>query len=105
MRLSITLDPDLHRITASRARARGRSISREINDLLRQAVVDAGAAFPATPPANGATDPAIHHPDKTTGLLISAGRRRFPVSPGRKPLTDEDIRRMEDDEDLRHWKP
>lgn len=84
MRLSITLDPDIHRITASRARARGTSISREVNDLLRQAV--------ATPLPASAAIPAIR----------PEGKRGFPVSQGLRPITSEDIARAEDEEDLRH---
>ncbi len=103
MRLSITLDPQLHQITAARARARRTSISQEINELLRQAIAAPGNPFPA-PEAASAGDPASHHLDPATGLLISAGRRRFAVSPGRTPLTTEDLLRMEDDEDLRHMK-
>lgn len=83
MRLSITLDQDLHRIAASRARARGRSISREINDLLRQ-------AFTAPPPA-GSNPPGIR----------TEGKRQFPVSHGFQPVTTEDVARAEDEEDLR----
>ena len=84
MRLSITLDPDLHRIAAARARAHRTSISREINALLRQAV--------AAPPASSAADPVIRH----------EGRRNFPVSHGLRPVTSEDVARLEDEEDLRH---
>jgi hypothetical protein len=101
MRLSITLDPELHRLAASRARARRTSISREINTLLRQAISNQ-AARPAT--ATGSPgDPARHTPDPDSGLLISEGKLRFAVSPGRGPLTEADIRHAEDEEDLRHW--
>lgn len=103
MRLSITLDPKLHQITAARARARRTSISQEINELLRQAIAAPADTFSAPAPAL-AGDPASHRLDPATGLLISAGKRRFPVSPGRSPLTSEDLLRMEDDEDLRHMK-
>ena len=83
MRLSITLDPDLHQLAAARARARHTSISREINDLLRQAITPAEPQKAAIQPCR----------DPLTGFL---------VSPGRPSLTLEDFQRMEDDEDLRH---
>jgi len=83
MRLSITLDPDLHQIATARARARHVSLSKEINTLLRAAVVSPDAPDPATQA----------YRDPLTGFL---------VSPGRPGLTLEDFQRMEDDDDLRH---
>ena len=83
MRLSITLDPDLHQMAAARARARHTSISREINDLIRQAIT----------PAESPQAAVQSYRDPLTGFL---------VSPGRPGLTLEDFQRMENDEDLRH---
>lgn len=82
MRLSITLDPDIHQIASARARARHVSLSKEINTLLRAAVI--------APTASADTQP---YRDPLTGFL---------VSPGRPGLTLEDFKRMEDDDDLRH---
>ena len=84
MRLSITLDPDLHQMAAARARARHTSISREINDLIRQAI---------TPAESAQASPTQPLRDPLTGFL---------VSPGRPGLTLDDFQRMKDDEDLRH---
>ncbi|MBK8476651.1 MAG: hypothetical protein IPL39_10120 [Opitutaceae bacterium] len=84
MRLSITLDPQLHQITATRARARRTSISQEINELLRQAIA---APQPDCPPLR---------------LIRPEGRRGFPVSQGLRPFTSEDVARLEDEDDLRH---
>jgi len=102
MRLSITLDPDLHQIASARARARRVSLSTEINTLLRAAVSPPPLpAFPASSPIAD-PDPAQHTLDPLTGLLVSHGRRRFQVSPGKPGLTLADFQRMEDDDDLRH---
>lgn len=84
MRLSIHLDPDLHRIAAARAQARGTSISREINTLVRAALSSPAEPRPAPPAAQR---------DPLTGFL---------VSPTRPNLTEDDFRRMDDDEDFRH---
>ncbi|MCX6937674.1 MAG: hypothetical protein NTU80_07205 [Verrucomicrobia bacterium] len=106
MRLSITLEPDLHQIAAARARARRTSISREINDLLRAAITPAQQpAFSARSDTAPALDPSQHTLDPQTGLLISHGRLRFPVSPGRMPITPEIVQQAEYDEDIRHMTP
>ncbi len=104
MRLSITLDPDLYQIAAARARARHVSLSKEINTLLRAAVVSpvAPPSFKARSGTTTAHDPAEHTLDPLTGLLVSHGHRQFQVSPGKPGLTLEDFQRMEDDDDLRH---
>lgn len=86
MRLSVTLDPDLHQVAASRAQARGTTLSREINDLLRAALT-AGPAGPGQAPA-----------------IRPEGRRRFPVSQAIQPFTDQDVARAETHEDLRHFR-
>ena len=86
MRLSVTLDPDLHQVAASRAQARGTTLSREINDLLR-------AALTARPAGPGQA-PAIR----------AEGRRRFPVSQAIQPFNDQDVARAETQEDLRHFR-
>jgi len=88
MRLSISLDPDLHQIAASRARARNISLSREINNLLRDAV---------SPPAAPSSD--------TAPSITYEGRRRFPVSGGLPPITSEDVARLDDEDDFRHLNP
>lgn len=88
MRLSITLDPDLHQIAAARARARNVSLSSEINTLLRAAVSPSPAS--QTEPARGIT---------------YEGRRRFPVSRGLHPVTSEDVARLDDEDDVRHLRP
>ena len=84
MRLSITLDPVLHRIASDRAHARGTTLSHEINALLRQALAarpsDSGAAAPIQP----------------------EGRRGFPVSQAATSITLEDVARAENQDDLRH---
>jgi hypothetical protein len=98
MRLSITLDPDLHRVAADRARAHRISLSREINQLLRQALLPP----PARPGGVSPGDPARHHEDASSGLLISEGRLRLPVSKGRPGITLEHVRKLEDDDDRRH---
>jgi hypothetical protein len=84
MRLSITLDPVLHQIASDRAHARGTTLSREINALLRQAL------------ASRPTDPGVPAP------IQPEGRRGFPVSQGATPITLEDVARAENQEDLRH---
>jgi len=84
MRLSVTLDPDLHQVAASRAHARGTTLSREINDLLRQAIA-------ARPSDRGAPPP-----------IRQEGRRRFPVSQVRQPINNKDVARAEYQEVLRH---
>jgi hypothetical protein len=84
MRLSVTLDPDLHQVAASRAHARGTTLSREINDLLRQAI--------AARPADAGTPPPIR----------PKGRRRFPVSQVTQRITAEDVNCAENQDDLRH---
>ncbi len=103
MRLSITLDDDLHRIASTRARARRTSISKEINALLRQATMPSPPQFVV--PVHASVDPAKHTPDSATGLLISHGRLRFPVSPGRPGLTLAMLQQAENDEDFRHMAP
>lgn len=104
MRLSITLDPDLHQIASARARARRVSLSKEINTLLRAAVSPAPQPASPRPPTatSDSPDPSRHTLDPLTGLLVSHGRRQFSVSPGKPDLTLEDFQRMEDDDDLRH---
>lgn len=84
MRLSVILDADLHQVTARRAHARGTTVSREINDLLRQAI--------AARPSDAETLPPIR----------PEGRRRFPVSQVTQRITAENVTRTENQEDLRH---
>ena len=86
MRLSVTLDPDLHQVAASRAQARGTTLSREINDLLR-------AALTARPAGPG-----------QASAIRAEGRRRFPVSQAIQPFTDQDVARAETHEDLSHFR-
>lgn len=88
MRLSVTLDPDLHQLVSARARARRVSLSKEINSLLRAAV---------SPGATDQTD--------TAPLITLEGRRQFPVSRGLHPITSEDVARLDDEDDFRHLHP
>ena len=88
MRLSITLDPDLHQIAADRARARHVSLSKEINTLLRAAV-----------------SPSVADQADAAPLITYEGRRRFPVSRGLHPFTSEDVARLDDEDDFRSLRP
>ena len=85
-RLTITLPDDLYAMARAHAVANRKSISKAIIDLLRQG----RGLSPATP----ATSSTSFHLDPVTQL---------PVVPGRTGrMTMEDVRRAEDDEDVRH---
>jgi hypothetical protein len=87
MRLSISLDPDLYHAARARALARRTSISNEVNALLRRALSSRADA----PAADDSS-----YLDPLTGLRVSRGHQ---------PITPEDVRRMDDAEDLRHLEP
>ena len=81
MRLTINLDDDLYAMARSHAIATKTSISKAVGDLLRRKA--AAAEAPQT--SSSYFDPVL-------GILVSRSER---------PLTEEDIRRGIDDEDVR----
>jgi uncharacterized protein (DUF2336 family) len=84
MRLTITLDDDLYAMARAHAVARRTSISKAIGELLR------------TRHTVGRLAGQIE--DRTHPLS------RFPISRGdSKPFSSEDVRRADEEEDLRHW--
>ena len=86
-RLTITLDDDLYAMARAYAVANRKSISKAIGDLLRQ-----GRGAPALP--------SMAHPE--TAFQIDPVTQ-LPVVRGRaERITMEDVRRAEDDEDIRH---
>jgi hypothetical protein len=80
MRLSISLDPELHATALARARARGISLSKELNALLRMALEGH---------AKGSVGASTR--------LSTKGRRRFPVSLGHLPVSSEEVARAEEE--------
>jgi hypothetical protein len=86
MRLTINLDDDLHAMARSHAIAMKMSISKAVGDLLRRKT--------ATPvPSSDASQPDFSiHP--VTLLPVVKG--------GGASITDADVQRALDDEDLRH---
>lgn len=85
-RHTITLPDDLYAMARAHAVANRKSISKAIGDLLRQ-----GRGLPpATPPASSSS----FHIDPVTQLPVVRGRT--------ERITMEDVRRAEDDEDVRH---
>ncbi|TLD68733.1 hypothetical protein FEM03_21370 [Phragmitibacter flavus] len=83
MRLTINLDDDLYAMARAHAVTSKLSISKAISDLLRHT-----------------RQPAIQSIPHSQGIHPISG---FPVSKGDgRPLTEEDIRRSIEDEDVRH---
>lgn len=81
MRLTINLDDDLYAMARSHAIATKTSISKAVGDLLRRRT-----EVPPSPQT-----PSSYF-DPVLGFLVSRSER---------PLTEEDIRRGMDDEDVR----
>jgi Arc/MetJ family transcription regulator len=82
MRLTINLDDDLYAMARSHAIATKTSISKAVGDLLRRNI--------SSRPATAITPPNIH---PESGFPISVS--------GSKPFTNEDVRRMTDDDLVR----
>ncbi|HRQ88527.1 MAG TPA: hypothetical protein PLA50_07000 [Bacteroidia bacterium] len=88
-RLTITLDDDLYAMARAHAVATRTSLSKAIGDLLRR------RQTPPPAPATEATDPdASFYIDPVTLLPVVRGDGRI--------ITEEDIQRCLDDEDVRH---
>lgn len=87
-RLTITLDDDLYAMARAHAVATKTSISKAIGDLLRRRLPSGPQQ---APPCDSQTSPHVH---PLSGFPIVEGNGR--------PLTSEDVRRAEDDEDIRH---
>ena len=86
MRLTINLDDDLYAMARSHAIASKMSISKAVGDLLRRKI--------EPPPMPASHEDSSFHIDPVTLLPVVRGSG--------KPLTDEDIQRMIEDDDLRH---
>lgn len=80
MRTTIDLPEDLHRIALSLARHSGRSLSGTVAELMRRGLdLDSRVAGPERPP---------YRIDALTGL---------PVVSSPRPITDEDVKALEDE--------
>ena len=89
-RLTITLPDDLYAMARAHAVATKTSISKAIGDLLRQ------RTHTPTPL------PSQQHAPTLDGFYIDPATR-LPVIPGSgRTITEEDIQRARDDEDVRH---
>ena len=86
-RLTISLDDDLYAMARAHAVSQGLSLSKAVADLLRRRV----SPGPASRHEKAESDPAFH-PETGFPIIETDGR----------PITDEDVRRMHDDEDVRH---
>lgn len=85
MRLTINLDDDLYAMARAHAISSGMSISKAVGDLLRRRI---------EPPHVPATDEeTTSYFDPVLGIQVSRGRG---------PLTNEDVARMIEDDDIRH---
>lgn len=80
MRTTLDLPDDLHRIALSLARHSGRSLGQTVGELMRR-----GLEAPVTRVADAA---AVYTLDSGTGL---------PVVRSRQPITDEDVRALDED--------
>lgn len=87
-RLTITLPDDLYAMARAHAVASHTSLSKAIADLMRRRPPSGSAAEVAH---GRSTDPEVH---PVSGFPIVKGDGR--------PITSEDVRRAEDDEDIRH---
>ncbi|MBX3710924.1 MAG: hypothetical protein KF800_03035 [Lysobacter sp.] len=82
MRTTIDLPDDLHRILTSLARHTGRSLGQTVAELVRRGL--------ETPVATGVRDvAAVYRLHPRTGL---------PVVASRQPLTEDDVRALDDDD-------
>jgi hypothetical protein len=73
VRLSITLDDDLYAIAKSLAKADDCSLSAAVNRLLRRAITQPRASAAGAAPSS------------------------FPVSPGRRLITEDEVRALDDE--------
>ena len=80
MRLTVNLDSDLYALTKSLAKSEDCSISAAVNRLLRRSLP--GDGKPGQQPSGR-----------------RARRNGFMVSPGRKPITADTLRRIEAEDD------
>lgn len=81
MRTTIDLPDDLHRILTSLARHTGRSLGQTVAELVRRGL--------EAPAATGVRDAAaVYRVHPETGL---------PVVASRQPLTEDDVRALDDD--------
>jgi hypothetical protein len=87
MRLTINLDDDLYAMARTHAILKKTSLSKAVGDLLRRRQA---APLGADAPNDGTKKPHIH---PQTGFPI------IELDPG---VTMEDIRRAQDDDDVRH---
>jgi hypothetical protein len=82
MRTTIDLPDDLHRILTSLARHTGRSLGQTVAELVRRGL--------EAPAATGVHDAAaVYRVHPATGL---------PVVASRQPLTEDDVRALDDDD-------
>lgn len=83
MRTTIDLPDDLHRIVTSLARHTGRSLGQTVAELLRRGLAS------TTEPANRVAEAhAVYSLHPATGL---------PVVASKQPVTEDDVRTMDDD--------
>ena len=80
MRLTINLDEDLHRMAKSLAISEDCSISAAVNQLLRRTMA-----------------PEVQHNARCHS------KNGLPVVKCKRPVTDEDVYRAEEEETIRHW--
>lgn len=85
MRLTINLDDDLYAMARSHAIATKTSLSKAVGDLLRRRT-----GPPQTPAGDAVADSYF---DPVLGIQVSRGRG---------PITNEDVARMIEDDDIRH---
>lgn len=90
MRLSVNLDEDLYRIAKALAASQDCSISTAVNRLIR-----AGFESGSKPEDR----------EKMRGGFRIVPQTGLPVSRGSRPVKADEVRRAEEDEDLRHWTP
>ena len=88
MRLSINLDDDLYAMARAHAVAERISISKAVNALLRSQSTSRGA----TPRGR---EHSASYLSPVTGIRVSRGQR---------PVTNEDAKRLEEEEDRCHWR-
>jgi len=85
MRLTINLDDDLYAMARAHAFAKKMSISKAVGDLLRTRTAPPASSFVKEQPTT--------YISSTTGLLVNKGKFL---------ITNEDVERAIDDDDLRH---
>ena len=89
MRLTVNLEDDLYRMAKAYAVSENISITQAINRWL-------GRVCRPTAPPGSQTPNAMRRTDPTTGL---------PVVRGKRPVSTDEVQRLEDVEDVRHWQP